>query len=71
MLVPLSFRPGHSDNEQLKRLKKRHGTLMAGLAYSYNAEWGTIRTTLTGDTLDNSNGIVGDVAYLYAIKGDN
>ncbi|WP_369788038.1 MipA/OmpV family protein [Rouxiella sp. WC2420] len=68
---PFSFRPGHSDNEQLKRLKKRHGTLMAGLAYSYNAEWGTIRTTLTGDTLDNSNGIVGDVAYLYAIKGDN
>lgn len=68
---PFSFRPGHSDNQQLKRLKKRHGTMMAGVAYSYTADWGTIRSSLTGDTLDNSNGVVGDVAYLYGIKGDN
>jgi len=67
---PFGFRPSHSDDDQMKRLDKRHGTLMAGLSYSHNAEWGTIRSMLTGDTLDQSNGIVGDVAYLYAFKGD-
>lgn len=67
---PFGFTPSDSDNDQMKRLNKRRGTLMAGLSYSHDAEWGTLRTILTGDTLDNSNGIVGDVAYLYAFKGD-
>lgn len=68
---PFSFRPHHTHNEQMKQLKKRNGTLMAGLAYSYTADWGMIRTSVTGDTLDNSNGIVGDAAYLYGFKGEN
>lgn len=63
--LPLSFRPGDSDDDRMKRLDKRRGTLMAGLAYSHKAEWGTFRTTFTGDTLNYSNGLVGDVAYLY------
>lgn len=63
--TPWGYRPGDSDDDRMKRLDKRRGTLMAGLAYSHNAEWGTIRTTFTGDTLNNSNGLVGDVAYLY------
>ncbi|MEG3136144.1 MipA/OmpV family protein [Rouxiella sp. T17] len=67
---PFGFRPKDTDDEQLKRLDKRRGTLMAGVAYNHNAEWGTIRTTFTGDTLDYSNGLVGDVAYLYAFKAD-
>ena len=39
-------------------------------AYSHNAEWGTLRTTFTGDTLNNSNGTVGDVTYLYKFNLD-
>lgn len=68
--TPWGYRPGDSDDDRMKRLDKRRGTLMAGLAYSHNAEWGTIRTTFTGDTLNNSNGLVGDVAYLYKFDLD-
>lgn len=68
---PLHFSPSDSDNDQMERLNKRRATLMAGLGYSYNADWGTLRTLFTGDTLDNSNGLVGDVAYLYRFKQQN
>ncbi|MBF4190113.1 hypothetical protein ISX56_28930, partial [Serratia ureilytica] len=43
--------------------------LMAGLAYSHNAEWGTIRTTFTGDTLNRSTYKVGMV--LERVEGKN
>lgn len=69
--LPQSFKPGDSDDERMKRLDKRRGTLMAGLAYSYNAEWGTIRTALSADTLNNSNGMLGDVTYLHRFMLDN
>jgi outer membrane protein len=62
---PLGYRPGDSDDDRMKQLNKRRGTLMAGLAYSHFAEWGILRTTFTGDTLNYSNGMVGDFAYLY------
>ncbi|NMP26732.1 MipA/OmpV family protein [Rahnella sp. SAP-1] len=68
---PFGFKPSDSDDEQMKRLDKRRGTLMAGVAFSHQEQWGTLRTSLTGDTLNNSNGMVGDLAYLYTFKGDN
>ncbi|MFI8416933.1 MipA/OmpV family protein [Serratia sp. NPDC078593] len=67
---PLHYKPGDSDDDRMKRLDKRRGTLMAGVAYSHNADWGTIRATFSGDTLDNSNGLIGDVAYLYKFNFD-
>ncbi len=69
--VPFGFDPDDTDDSQLKRLDKRRGTLLGGLAYSHNEEWGTIRATFNGDVLDNSDGMVADVAYLYAFKQDN
>lgn len=69
--LPQFFKPGDSDDERMKRLDKRRSTLMAGLAYSHNAEWGTIRTVLSGDTLNNSNGMLGDAAYLYRFTPDS
>ncbi|WON78913.1 MipA/OmpV family protein [Serratia sp. UGAL515B_01] len=69
--LPQYFKPGDSDDERMKRLDRRRSTLMAGLAYSHNAEWGTIRTVLSGDTLNNSNGMLGDAAYLYRFAPDN
>ncbi|PVZ85003.1 MltA-interacting protein MipA [Serratia sp. S1B] len=65
---PLNFKPGDSDDDRMKQLDKRRSTLMGGMAYSYNADWGTIRSTLVGDVLNNSNGLVGDVAYLYRFQ---
>ncbi|RLM26852.1 MltA-interacting protein MipA [Brenneria alni] len=63
--LPLGFKPGDSDDVRMKQLNKRRGTLMAGAAYRHIADWGEIRTVLAGDTLDYSNGIIWDTAYLY------
>ncbi|ACZ77019.1 MltA-interacting MipA family protein [Dickeya parazeae Ech586] len=68
---PFGFRPGDSDDSQMKQLDRRRGTLMAGLAYRYDAQWGTLRTVFAGDTLDYSNGLVWDSAYLYRFNAGN
>jgi outer membrane protein len=52
------FKPGDSDSEQMRRLDKRKSTVMAGFLMS-TTPYGFLRTTLAGDTLDNSNGITG------------
>ena len=62
---PTHFKPGDSDSHQMRQLDKRKGTLMAGLSYVHNTQYGYLRAALAGDTLDNSNGFVGDVAWLY------
>jgi len=40
-------------------------TLMGGATYNHMAEWGILRTALLGDVLNNSNGIIWDMTYLY------
>jgi len=62
---PLHFKPGDSDSYQMRQLDKRKSTMMAGLSYVHNTEYGFLRTALAGDTLDNSNGFIWDLAWLY------
>jgi len=62
---PLYFKPGDSDNHQLRKLDRRQSTMMAGLSYMHFTQYGFLRTTLAGDTLDKSNGITWDTAWLY------
>ena len=62
---PQNFDPDDVDSKAMKSLDKRHMTMMGGLSYRHNAEWGIVRTTLAGDVLDNSNGLIWDLAYLY------
>lgn len=62
---PFEFKPKDSDDRQLRQLDKRKATLMAGLSYVHNTQYGFLRTSLAGDTLDNSNGISWDLAWLY------
>ena len=62
---PLHFKPGDSDSHALRQLDKRRSTAMAGLSYVHNTQYGFLRTALAADVLDNSNGFVGDVAWLY------
>lgn len=68
---PMYFKPGDSDSEQMRRLDKRKSTVMAGLAYEHYTQYGFLRTALSGDTLDNSNGIVWDLAWLYRYTNGN
>lgn len=62
---PLYFKPGDSDNSQLRKLDKRKSTVMAGVSWMHHTQYGSLRTMLSGDTLDNSNGIVWDTAWVY------
>ena len=62
---PTHFKPGDSDSNALRQLDKRRSSLMAGLSYVHNTEYGFLRTALAGDTLDNSNGFIWDLAWLY------
>ena len=62
---PVYFKPGDSNDRHLRRLDKRNSTMMAGMTYVHNTQSGFLRTTLAGDTLDKSNGIVWDLAWLY------
>jgi outer membrane protein len=39
--------------------------MMAGVSWVHNTEYGFLRTALAGDTLDNSNGYIWDLAWLY------
>ncbi len=62
---PWEFKPKDSDNNQLRQLDRRKATMMAGLSYIHNTEYGFLRTTLAGDVLDNSNGVLWDIGWLY------
>ena len=62
---PMYFKPDDSTDHQLRRLDKRKSTMMAGVSWSHHTSYGFLRTSLAVDVLDNSNGVVGDVAWLY------
>lgn len=68
---PQFFDPKDSDDRQLRRLDKRKSTMMAGLSYAHFTQYGFLRTSLAGDTLDNSNGVVWDLAWLYRYTNGN
>ena len=62
---PQNFDTDDVDDRAMKQLDNRHMTMMAGVAYRHQADWGIVRTTLAGDVLDNSNGWLWDLTYLY------
>ncbi|WP_409520911.1 MipA/OmpV family protein [Pantoea sp.] len=62
---PQQYDPGDNDLGDMKGLNKRRMTLMGGATYTHMAEWGILRTALLGDVLNNSNGIIWDMTYLY------
>lgn len=62
---PMYFKPDDSNDHQLRRLDKRKSTMMAGVSWSHHTPYGFLRTSLAADVLDNSNGVVGDAAWLY------
>lgn len=62
---PQNYDPDDADDGDMKSLNKRRMTVMAGLSYRHAADWGIVRTTLAGDVLNNSNGIIWDLTYLY------
>lgn len=49
----------------LRRLHSRHATMMAGASYQRITPIGAIHVQLAADTLNNSKGLTGNLAWLY------
>lgn len=62
---PSHFKPGDSDSRLLRKLDKRRSSVMAGISFEHHTDYGVLRTSFAGDTIRNSNGFVGDMAWLY------
>jgi len=55
--LPLSFKASDSHSRQMRELKDRRSTFMAGLSYTHQSDsWGIFESVLAADVLDNSNG---------------
>lgn len=67
---PLGFKPKDSDYSSMRALDRRKSTLMGGLSYVHNTDYGFLRTVLAGDMLGNSNGITWDSAWLYRYNSE-
>jgi len=65
---PQEYKPSDNDLGDMKGLDKRRMTLMGGATYRHTADWGIVRTSLLGDVLNNSNGIIWDLTYLYRFQ---
>lgn len=62
------FKPERAHNPAMKGLDTRHLTLMMGGEWTHTEQWGVIKTALTGDVLDESNGLVWDTNYHYPLQ---
>ncbi|NUU64551.1 MipA/OmpV family protein [Enterobacteriaceae bacterium BIT-l23] len=58
------YRSRDGRNRAMRSLSSRHSTMMAGLSYQYTTPWGAFSTTVGGDTLDNSNGMTINAAWI-------
>lgn len=62
------FKPSKTDDQQLKQLDKRRITLMMGGEWTHIAQWGVFKTALTGDVLNESNGLMWDTNWHYPLQ---
>lgn len=65
---PMGFKPGDSDDSQLKELYKRKSTIMAGFSYIHHDVWGLIHADIMRDTSGVTNGMTSDVGYSYRFE---
>ncbi|OON41851.1 MipA [Izhakiella australiensis] len=62
------FDPGKSSDSALRQLRSRHSTMMGGLSYQKITPVGAFRAEFSADTLDNSRGLLGTVAWLGQVS---
>ncbi|WHS98691.1 MAG: MltA-interacting protein [Pantoea stewartii] len=57
------FDPDQTSDSALRQLRIRHSTMMGGMSYQKITPLGAFRTELSGDTLNESRGWLGTVAW--------
>lgn len=60
-----SYDSSDGRSKMLRRLNDRHSTVLAGMSYQRTTPIGAIHTQLSADILNNSKGVVGNLAYIY------
>lgn len=69
--APMQFKHKDSDDWKMRHLDTRKGTMMGGVSYTHRiSSIGFLRTTVAGDLLNNSKGIIIDTAWLYRYAKD-
>lgn len=66
--LPIDFKPKDSRDWAMQQLDRRRATMMAGVSYHHNANWGTVSAEVSADTLGRSDGILADLSYQYPIQ---
>ncbi|ARU94157.1 MltA-interacting protein MipA [Tatumella citrea] len=61
------YRPKKNDFSDMRQLDKRHLTLMAGGMWRHTADWGVVKTSLVGDVLGESNGMIWTTDWHYPL----
>lgn len=69
--LPFYFKPGDSDDRQMKLLNKRHSTMMADVTYTRSGDWGYAYGTVSGDMLNETKSLLVHAGYGYPITGDS
>lgn len=60
----MSFKPGDTDNVQLKQLDKRSSTLMAKASYAYSLPYGMqVGASVSQDVLGKHKGFIGELSF--------
>lgn len=67
-LGPNYFSPNKTNDPQLAQLSARKFSVMAGLAYSYQADWGKLSASAATDVTGNSHGQIIDLQYGYPLR---
>lgn len=67
---PLWFRPSESNDNSLRLLDKRRSTIMAGIDWNHETDFGSFYSQLAKDILNNSQSTTADVSWRYTFIGD-
>lgn len=65
------YRPSQNHLDGMRALNKRHITMMMGGQWTHQTAFGVFKTALSGDVLDQSNGLEWNTEYHYPIIMDN
>lgn len=66
--LPLYLKPSSNDNEQVKQLDRRRSTLLGGISYQLDSDFGHIQASFLGDILNNSDSLIGALEYAYTTR---
>ncbi|HDS9361369.1 TPA: MipA/OmpV family protein [Enterobacter cancerogenus] len=66
--MPLHFDPDDNDDARMKQLDERKASAFLGGAYYRHERWGSLKVAASGDVMDESGGIVGEVSFFHPVR---